>query len=146
MMGRLHRERRGEGQALVEFALVIPIFLLVVLGLFDMGRAVFYFSTISNASREAVRLGIVDQNVADVRQEAVDSASGVMPITNADVDVTFLAPDLSAGGPCSTAPYDIGCVVRVEITHSFVAATPFVGALQLSTETHQPIERRFASP
>lgn len=144
-MSRLLR-RRSEGQALVEFALVVPIFLLVVLGLFDMGRAVFYYSTISNASREAVRLGIVDQNTADIRQEAVDSASGVMPIATGDVTVQYLAPNLAASGPCTIAPYDIGCVVRVEVRHSFQPATPFVGVLNLSAETHQKIERRYASP
>jgi len=40
---RLGRRRgaRGNGQALVEFALVIPLFLLLMVALFDMGRAVF---------------------------------------------------------------------------------------------------------
>lgn len=145
MMPKLIR-RESRGQALVEFALIVPIFLLVVLGLFDMGRAVFYYSTISNASREAVRLAIVDQNTADIRQEAVDLASGVMPITIADVTVQYLAPDLSTGGPCSTAPYDVGCVVRVEVDHTFQPATPFVGVLNLSAQTHQQIERRYTSP
>ncbi|HLE59087.1 MAG TPA: TadE family protein, partial [Candidatus Limnocylindria bacterium] len=55
------RSRRG--QTLVEFALILPIFLLVLVGIFDMGRAVYAYNTISNASRQAVRLGIVDQNV-----------------------------------------------------------------------------------
>lgn len=143
---KIRSRRDSPGQALVEFALVVPIFLLVVLGLFDMGRAVFYYSTISNASREAVRLGIVDQNTGDIQQEAVDLASGVMPITLADVTVQYLNPDLTSGGTCSTAPYDVGCVVRVEVQHSFQPATPFVGVLSLSAETHQPIERRYASP
>lgn len=139
--------RRSErAQALVEFALVIPIFLFVVLGLFDMGRAVFYYNTVSNASREAVRLGIVDQNTADIRQQAVDSASGIMPIAVGDVTVQYLAPDLGTTGPCVAAPHEIGCIVRVEVTHTFQPVTPFVGVLTFSAETHQPIERRFASP
>ena len=138
--------RHSKGQALVEFALVVPIFLLLVLGLFDMGRAVLYYSTISNASREAVRLGIVDQNTGDIRQEAVDSASTLMSVATADVTVEYLAPDLSAGGPCSTAPYEVGCVIRVEVQHTFQPATPFVGVLNLSAETHQQIERRYTSP
>lgn len=144
-MTRLLR-RGSEGQALVEFALVIPIFLLVVLGLFDMGRAVFYYSTISNASREAVRLGIVDQNTPNIRQEAVDVASVVMPISLADVTVEYLGPDLSSGGPCSAPPHQIGCVVRVHVQHAFQPATPFIGTLTFGAETHQQIERRYASP
>ena len=144
-MRRTSTESDRRGQALVEFALVVPLFLLVVLGLFDMGRAVLYHSTISNASREAVRLGIVDQNTADIQQEAVDVASSVMRVNTTDVAVTFLNPDLSAG-TCATPPYQIGCVVRVRITHQFAPATPFVPALTLSAETQQPIERRYVSP
>lgn len=137
--------RREDGQALVEFALIIPIFLLVVLGLFDLGRAVFYSSTLSNAAREAVRLAIVDQNTGKIRQEAIDSASGVMRILPAGVTVEYLNPDLTTG-TCSTAPYQLGCVVRVEIQYQFFPATPFVGQIAISGETHQPIERRYQSP
>lgn len=58
------------GQALVEFALVIPIFLLLVFGLLDMGRAVYANHTLSQATREAVRLAAaqaswVGQTTAD---------------------------------------------------------------------------------
>lgn len=129
----------------MEFALVIPIFLLLVLGLFDLGRAVYYHSTISNASREAVRLWIVDQNAGEIRQAASDSASAVLRVPTGDVTVEFLAPDLTSGGQCTSAP-DLGCVVRVKVTHAFAPATPFVGALNLQAETHQPIERRYVSP
>ena len=51
--GAAHRRR---GQALVEFALVIPIFLLVLFGLLDMGRAVYANHTLNQAAREAARL------------------------------------------------------------------------------------------
>ncbi|MGI8830387.1 MAG: TadE/TadG family type IV pilus assembly protein [Candidatus Limnocylindria bacterium] len=139
-------KRTSRAQALVEFALIVPIFLLVVVGLFDMGRAVFYYSTISNASREAVRLGIVDQNQTKIRQEAVGVASVVMPITITDVTVQHLDPTLGNTSPCNAAPYEIGCVVRVEVRHTFQPATPFVPVLALKAETHQPIERRYVSP
>lgn len=142
---KLFRRHKSRGQALVEFALIVPIFLLVMLGLFDLGRAVFYHSTISNASRQAVRLGIVDQNLTAIRQAAVDNASGVMPISTGDVTVTFLAPDLSVTGTCP-AEKEIGCIVRVRVDHAFVPATPFAPQLSLSATTNQPIERSHTSP
>src|SRR4029077_3264030 len=58
---RLRRDRRGRGQALVEFALVIPIFLLLLIAIFDMGRAVFAYNTLTNAAREGARIAIVNQ-------------------------------------------------------------------------------------
>jgi len=47
------------GQSLVEFALVFPLFILLMMGLFDIGRAVFYLSTLNTAVREGTRLAIV---------------------------------------------------------------------------------------
>lgn len=42
-------------QGLVEFALIIPLFLMLLYGLFEVGRAVFMLSAVRNASRDAVR-------------------------------------------------------------------------------------------
>lgn len=144
-MRKLFRRDRSRGQTLVEFGLVLPIFMLLLVGLFDMGRAVIYYSSISNGAREAVRLGIVDQNVADIQNEAVESVGAVMGLSTSDVTVSFLAPDLSTTAPCPASKL-IGCIVRVRIDYEFQPATPFVGVLQLGAETHQPIERTFASP
>ena len=62
-MRRLHR--RGRGQALVEFALIVPLFILILLAVFDLGRGVFMYTSITNAAREAARLAIVNQDVTD---------------------------------------------------------------------------------
>jgi Flp pilus assembly protein TadG len=50
---------RERGQGLVEMALVLPIFLLVLFGIFDVGRAVYVNSTLSQAAREGARLAAV---------------------------------------------------------------------------------------
>lgn len=42
---------------MVEFALVIPILLLIIVGIFEAGRALYVYQSISTASREAARLG-----------------------------------------------------------------------------------------
>lgn len=55
----MRRRPRDAGQSLVEFALIAPVFFLVVLGLIDATRAVFAYNTIANASREGARYGIV---------------------------------------------------------------------------------------
>lgn len=52
--------QRHSGQSLVEFALVFPIFILLVFGLIDMGRYVYMNSTVSQAAREATRLAAVE--------------------------------------------------------------------------------------
>ncbi len=57
---------RLRGQALAEFALAIPIFLIIALGLFDLGRYVVAQNSITNAAREGARLAIVNQTQASV--------------------------------------------------------------------------------
>jgi TadE-like protein len=47
------------GQALVETALVLPLLLLIIVGLFDAGRAIWLSNTLATAVREGTRYGIV---------------------------------------------------------------------------------------
>lgn len=50
----------NRGQDLVEFAITLPIFMILVFGIIDLGRAAYYYSTLQNASREAARYAIVN--------------------------------------------------------------------------------------
>src|SRR5438105_14964228 len=53
---------RGEGeraQSLVEFSLLLPLMLLIITGLFDVGRAVWQENTLAYAAREGTRYAIV---------------------------------------------------------------------------------------
>ena len=52
---RLHRTATRRGQTLVELALVLPLFLMVIIGIISLGMGVFYQQQIGNAAREAAR-------------------------------------------------------------------------------------------
>jgi len=47
---------RRDGQSLVEFALILPLFVLFIIGIFELGRAFFSFIAITNAAREGARV------------------------------------------------------------------------------------------
>lgn len=51
--------RNAKGQSLVEFALVLPIFMLLVMGIIDGGRAIFAFNQMSQATRDVARVASV---------------------------------------------------------------------------------------
>jgi Flp pilus assembly protein TadG len=53
------RHRAWAGQALVEFALVAPIFFMLLFGIIEGGRFIFYYETLNNATREGARYAIV---------------------------------------------------------------------------------------
>jgi hypothetical protein len=59
-MVRRRRQQHERGQSLVEFAVVLPIFLLVVFGLVDVGRLVYTNATLSQAAREGARLAAAE--------------------------------------------------------------------------------------
>jgi TadE-like protein len=63
---RRHGHERGrpngeEGQTLVEFALILPILLIVVLGIVDLGKAFGYKNDLTNLANQAARLASVNQ-------------------------------------------------------------------------------------
>jgi hypothetical protein len=146
-MIRRWRSHGRRGQTLVEFAVILPVLVLVLMGIFDFGRAIYAFNTISNASREAVRLGIVDQNVTLVENRALDHAPS-LGLTAGDVDIVFRQPNGSAA--VCAAPIAIACDVEVVVRYRYQAATPLigniVGVINMSSTSRQPVERSYASP
>jgi Flp pilus assembly protein TadG len=72
------------GQTLVEFALVLPLFLLMLFGLVDLGRFVFINSTLSQAAREGARLASVQAYWVGHTDSACDQAGG--PICPTDLN------------------------------------------------------------
>jgi Flp pilus assembly protein TadG len=140
-----HRSQRG--QSLVEFALILPIFVLVLAGLFDLGRAVYAYNTISNASREAVRVAIVNQTATDVQNEALKQGVS-LGLSAADVTTTYADPDGS--GTLCLAPYSLGCVATISVQYTYTAATPvisqIIGPFTMSATTEMPVERTCPDP
>lgn len=57
--GRRIPGRRSRGQALVEFALVAPLFFVLLLGIVEVGRYIFYYEMLNNATKEGARYAIV---------------------------------------------------------------------------------------
>ena len=57
-MNRFSRKQNLFGfraQAMVEFAIAAPILFALIIGIFEVGRMIFIYSAVTNASREAVR-------------------------------------------------------------------------------------------
>ena len=79
------RGKRERGQSLVEFALIIPFFLIVVLAVADFGLGLRAWITVTNSAREGARFAAVtcatdSASVSDVQTRAVDtSAASSLP-------------------------------------------------------------------
>jgi Flp pilus assembly protein TadG len=145
-------KRADEGQGLVEFALVFPILVLVLLFLFDFGRAVFAYTTLDNAARAGIRVAIVDQSNASsclpttrtYKCAAAEQTAGLGLAAGTISDATI------SGSGCTGSSYNIGCDVTLQLTYSFSPITPVVGSLvgpiTVTTSATMKIERAYVSP
>lgn len=135
-----------QGQSLVEFALILPVLVLIIMGLFDFGRAVYAYNAVSNAAREGARLLIVNQQVDGggvylAAREAAGQATalGLDPADASEIQVSFPDP-----GNCPTI--GVGCPAVVEVNYRFDAITPiigrFIGPITVGSTTQLLIERR----
>jgi Flp pilus assembly protein TadG len=59
---RPHRRRREEGQALVEFALILPVLALILFGIIDFARALDYYNSLTQLAGQGARAAAVYQN------------------------------------------------------------------------------------
>ncbi|MRX43315.1 pilus assembly protein [Agromyces sp. Q22] len=71
--------RKERGAAAVEFALVLPILLLLILGIFEFGRLFNIQIQLSNAAREAARVMAIRDNVGEAQSAAVATAPALNP-------------------------------------------------------------------
>lgn len=112
------------GQSTVEFALVLLPLLLVVVGVFDLGRAVFASHLLASAARDGAREGIVATRTAD--QVCARAAAAVML---PDVPATT---GCGVAGPLTVAVPQRGTAgspadpVRVTLSYAFQPVTPLL--------------------
>lgn len=97
------RKRSGRlslGQSVTEMALVLPIMLFLVYGVFELGRVVFIFSALNNATREAARFGAATGlsdgtpsflNCAAIRRAARESAF-LANLNDSDIQIAYDTP------------------------------------------------------
>lgn len=122
---RRSRTIRRRGQALVEFALVIPIFLLILVGLFDLGSAVFSYNSITNAAREGARLGIVNQST-DAIETRAKAQVAVAEVADPSVSTAFYQDQSLTPGTCASPA--IGCMVEVTFVTTYRPITPIISS------------------
>jgi len=78
------------GAAVVEMAIVLPIFMLVVLGIVEFGRAMMVGQLLANGARHGARAAIVEGSTnAQVRTEIEDFLTGTLNVSAAALTITI---------------------------------------------------------
>ncbi|HLZ68793.1 MAG TPA: TadE/TadG family type IV pilus assembly protein [Dehalococcoidia bacterium] len=113
--GRFSLRNRSDqsGVALVEFALIVPTFLLLIFGMIDFGRAYSTSITLTNAVREGARYGITNPT---------DTAGIIAKVQNAAGP--YNTGSLTVPNPTCSASCSSGQSVVVTSSYSFSFITP----------------------
>ena len=100
---------KRRGQALVEFALVVPVFLILLFGIIDVARLVFESATLSQAAREGARVGAVEAGW--LPPNVADSACNLPNGPVCPPDVATLRADITSAANREMQPF--GTVANV---------------------------------
>ena len=103
------------GVALIEFAFVLPILLVLAMGMLDFGRAFHTKSLLDQAAREGVRIAVITDPDPTLVASRVNQILQPAGITATDIDVT---------GPAAGTMLD-----EVTVTATFTFMTPGIFAL-----------------
>ena len=102
----MNRRLRDRGAAAVEFALVVPILIALVLAIAVFGRAYNIQSSLSMAAREGVRVMAIEKDAAAARTAASIAAMNLgLAVAEDDIDVTG-CDGISPSDAIVTVPYN----------------------------------------
>lgn len=128
------RRRRQRGASIVEFAIILPAFLLIMLGIIEMSMMYFADLTMQHAVREGARYAVTGQSNLDpnasnqqryqaVLQKIKDSSMGMY---------SKVSPVISVNGSSATSAGmfgDAGDIVVISIDCTWQFSTPIISAL-----------------
>lgn len=154
----IKRFRSSEGQAIVEFAFVLPLLCIIVVGLIEFGVLFYDKAAVTNASREGARVGMtfttvdgsywaegdmqaaVSQKVNDYLQTRLISFGGPATI-NTVATRTNVSPRYNYDAYMSATEGKVDVVVTY--THRYLALPSFMGwgrTINISAETVMRLE------
>jgi Flp pilus assembly protein TadG len=120
-----HRRSSDRGQALVEFALALTVFLGMLMGVFDLGKGIYMYNGVSQAAREIARVTSVHPGTtlggSAETAAVIATQKGLVPSLG---DPTFSCVDV-AGNPKASA-CESGDLVKVRIVAPYRPITPLL--------------------
>lgn len=119
-MGGLTRSRHSErGQSLVEFAIMLPVLLIILAGVLDLGRLYYAYVAVTDAAAEGASYAAIKPDDSAGIYKRAQAASGGQ---------VQLAPELVHVDP-DPPPTQSGAPVTVTVAYTFTLLTPMMRAI-----------------
>ncbi len=141
------RRRGARGQGLVEFALTLPLMLLLIAGLIEFGRMLSIYNSVSNAAREAARYGSVVGDPGNGAayyfldctgmRDSAKRASAFAALTDPDITIVYDHGSGSSFGACAQGVQPSPSIANADRVVVTVTATyaPILPLLPISSRT-----------
>ena len=116
---------KEKGQAMIEFALLLPVLLIILLGIIEFGRAAFYAIEVADAARAGAQYG--SQSLADAANETnimaaaqnnAQDMGGALMVNN--ISTACVCPGGGVVGSCTAALAGCYPLVYLTVTTSYV--------------------------
>ncbi len=133
------RTARDRGSVAVEFALVLPVLLLILFGIIDFGRALNAQIELTGAAREGARLAALGYSNAAIEARVVAAAPSLSGVT-----VTVAASCSPGAGPTADAEVDVSdpfsFITPIGAIASLVGDSGLGGPIVLTAQGVMPCE------
>ncbi len=132
-MSKARRNSGRRGQALVEYALVVPLIFLLVFGLVDFGRLFFTELTLQHALRVAGRFAVTGNHLPNPANpnQTLSRAGSIMQVAQQSavgIDVSGLQiSSITSGGAAGSGAGGPGDSVKLSLTYNLTLLTPIIG-------------------
>ena len=144
---RRGRRGRRRGQSMVEFALVLPVFMLILAGILDFGFALYTRMTVINAARDGARAAVMVSDfstITTVAEQAADSSAagaGLTVTTPAPICFqTSASPSSTTQISCASAQPGDSVYVTVNYTYKTFFPLFFGASFNLASTVQMVIE------
>ena len=132
MKKRLRKFKREDGQSMVEFALILPIFLLILCGIIDFGWLFYNQLSLNYACREGARYAVVhtDENadVQNIISHIENNSTTVFSNDGVNIKVTYSSPSDPTSG-------DVTVDMQAEISFFTPVLSTILGEEKTLTST-----------
>lgn len=133
---KIHRkskkDKKEDGQAMVEFALILPVFLLILCGIIDFGWLFYNQLSLNNACREGARYAVVntaeDGDTLSIINHIENTTTTVFANDGVDISVTYSSPNDPTSG-------DITVSMEAEISFFTPVLSTILGKEKTITST-----------
>jgi Flp pilus assembly protein TadG len=118
-MKHRRKEQKEKGQSLLELALILPLLIIILAGVLDLGRLYYAYVAVTDAAAEGASYAAIHPEPGkrdEVLQRAQEASRGLVQIDPAMVEVD--CPAVASGAP-----------ITVTVSYSFTVATPLINVI-----------------